>query len=185
MSGAVKGTRWRGSNLCGAARAASTGLAYHYLGGVEEARDLTQDAFVRVYQQLEAYNGYGFMAWLLRLTRNLCIDELRRRRARPPSEDLVAEDHEEAMPDTAPDPEESWVTSTRKRLVYDALRRLTGPSREMILLKEIQGLQFKEIAQLLGVPIGTAKSRSNRARVELAREVLAIDPSYGVSARES
>ena len=153
-------------------------LAYHYLGGVEQARDLTQEVFVRVYQQLGTYKGDGFMAWLLRITRNLCIDQMRRQRARPPAEDLVAEDNEWALPDTAPDPEQSWLRDGKKRLVYDALRRLNGLSREMILLKEIQGLQLKEIAEMLGVPIGTVKSRSNRARVELARQVIAIDPSY-------
>ena len=116
------------------------GLAYHYLGDVEGARDLTQEVFVRVYQQLGTYEGDGFMAWLLRITRNLCIDQIRRRKARPQAEDLLAEENEWAMPDTAPDAEQSWLTDGKKRLVYDALRRLNGPSREMILLKEIQGL---------------------------------------------
>jgi RNA polymerase sigma-70 factor (ECF subfamily) len=153
-------------------------LACHYLGGVEPARDLTQEVFVRIYQQLRTYEGTGFMAWLLRITRNLCIDQIRRRKARPPAEDLLAEDNEWAMPDTAPDPEQSWLRDGRKRLVYEALRHLNGPSREMILLKDIQGLQLKEIAIMLGLPIGTVKSRSNRARVELARQVIAIDPSY-------
>ncbi len=120
-------------------------LAYHYLGGVEQARDLTQEVFVRIYQQLGTYEGNGFMAWLLRITRNLCIDQIRRRKARPPAEDLLAEDNEWAMPDTAPDPEQSWLRDGKKRLVYDALRQLNGPSREMILLKEIQGLKFKEL----------------------------------------
>ena len=98
--------------------------------------------------------------------------------ARPPAEDLLAEDNEWSMPDTAPDPEQSWLRDGRTRLVYEALRHLHGPSREMILLKEIQGLRLKEIAEMLGLPIGTVKSRSNRARVELARQVIAIDPSY-------
>ena len=62
--------------------------------------------------------------------------------------------------------------------MYEALRHLTGPNREMILLKDIQGLQLKEIAEMLGLPISTVKSRSNRARMELARQVIAIDPSY-------
>ena len=154
-------------------------LAYHYLGDVEPARDLTQEVFVRIHQQLGSYKGNGFMVWLLRITRNLCIDQIRRRnKARPPAEDLLAEDNEWAMRDTAPDPEQSWLWDGRTRLVYEALRHLNGPSRELILLKEIQGLQLKEIAEMLGLPIGTVKSRSNRARVELARQVIAIDPSY-------
>jgi RNA polymerase sigma-70 factor (ECF subfamily) len=82
------------------------------------------------------------------------------------------------MADTAPDPEQSWVADTRKRLVYEALRQLNGQNREMILLKEIQGLALKEIADMLGLPLGTVKSRSNRARVELAKQVIALDPSY-------
>ena len=133
---------------------------------------------MRIYQQLGTYEGNVFMAWLLRITRNLCIDQIRWRKARPPAEDLLAEENEWAMPDTAPDPEQSWLRDGRKRLVYEALRHLNGPSREMILLKDIQGLQLKEIAEMLGLPIGTVKSRSNRARVELARQVIAIDPSY-------
>ena len=131
---------------------------------------------MRIYQQLRTYEGNGFIAWLLRITRNLCIDQIRRRKARPPAEDLLAEDNEWAMPDTAPDPEQSWLRDGRKRLVYEALRHLNGPSREMILLKDIQGLQLKEIATMLGLPIGTVKSRSNRARVELARQVIAMEP---------
>ncbi|MBQ90760.1 MAG: hypothetical protein CL441_04960 [Acidimicrobiaceae bacterium] len=86
------------------------GLAYHYMGGAEEAHDAAQEVFVRVYQQLGSYQGDGFMAWLLRITRNHCIDQIRRRKARPPAEDLLADEHEWAMPDTAPDPEETWMT---------------------------------------------------------------------------
>ena len=160
------------------------GLAYHYLGSVEDARDITQEAFVRVYRQLGSFKGDRFMAWLLRITRNLCIDQLRRRTARPPLEDLRADEHDRAMPPgTAPNPEQAWLANARKRIVYEALERLNGTSREMILLKDIQGLQLNEIARMLGVPIGTVKSRSNRARLELARHVIAIDPSYAGRSR--
>ncbi len=160
------------------------GLAFHYLGSVEDARDVTQEAFVRVYRQLDAFEGGRFLAWLLRITRNLCIDQLRRRKARPPAEDLRAGEDDAVTPaDMAPNPEQAWLTDGRKRTVYAALARLSGTSREMILLKEIQGLRLEEIARLLGVPLGTVKSRSSRARVELARQVVAIDPSYADSSR--
>ncbi len=155
------------------------GMAYHYLGRVEDAQDMTQDVFVRVYQRLDTYHGDGFMAWLLRVTRNRCIDQLRRSRARPPAQDVPVENDDWTLPDKAPDPEQSWLTDTRKRLVYDALRQLSGRSREMILLKDIQGLQFTEIAEMLALPVGTVKSRSHRARIELARQVITLDPSYG------
>ncbi len=160
------------------------GLAWHYLGSVEDARDVTQEAFVRVYRQLDTFEGGRFLAWLLRITRNLCIDQLRRRKARPPAEDLRAgEDDRVAPADKAPTPEQAWLTDGRKRTVHAALARLSGTSREMILLKEIQGLRLEEIARLLGVPLGTVKSRSSRARVELARQVVAIDPSYADPSR--
>jgi RNA polymerase sigma-70 factor (ECF subfamily) len=151
---------------------------YHYLGRFEDARDVTQEVFVRVYQQLDKCHGDGFMAWLLRIARNHCIDQLRRKKARPPTEDLLVDDGQWTMADTAPNPEKSWVADSRKRLVYDALRQLNGQNREMILLKEIQGLALQEIADMLGLPLGTVKSRSNRARVELAKKVVALDPSY-------
>jgi RNA polymerase sigma-70 factor (ECF subfamily) len=116
---------------------------------------------------------------LLRITRNHCIDQIRRKKARPPAEDLLVDDGQWTMADTAPNPEQSWVADSRKRLVYDALRQLNGQNREMILLKEIQGLALQEIADMLDLPLGTVKSRSNRARVELAKQVVALDPSYG------
>ena len=160
------------------------GLAWHYLQSVEDARDVTQEAFVRVYRQLDAFEGGGFMAWLLSITRNLCIDQLRRRKTRPPAEDVRADEDEGAAPaDTAPDPEQAWLTDARKRTVHAALARLSRASREMILLKEIQGLRLQEIARMLGLPIGTVKSRSSRARVELARQVIAVDPSYAAPSR--
>ena len=159
------------------------GLAYHYLGSVEDARDAAQEAFVRVYRQLGSFEGDRFMAWLLRITRNLCIDQLRRRRTRPPAEDLRADDDDTAPRNPAPDPEQAWLTDARRRVVHQALRRLDGANREVILLKDIQGLKVDEIAGMLGLPAGTVKSRAHRARLELARQVVAIDPSYGVASR--
>ena len=160
------------------------GLAYHYLGNVEDARDVAQEAFVRVYRQLASFEGNHFRAWLLRITRNLCIDHLRRRRTRPPAEDLRADAEDDAAPrDTAPSPEQAWLTGARRRMVHEALRRLDGAHREVILLKDIQGLKLDEIAGMLGLPLGTVKSRAHRARLELARQVIAIDPSYGEATR--
>ncbi len=155
------------------------GLAYHYLGSVEDARDVAQEAFVRAYRQLGSFDGDRFMAWLLRITRNLCIDQLRRRRTRPPAEDVRADgDGDTAPRDAAPSPEQAWLADARRKLVHQALQRLDDANREVILLKDIQGFKLGEIAGMLGLPIGTVKSRAHRARLELARQVIAIDPSY-------
>ncbi len=154
------------------------GLSYHYLRDAEEARDATQEVFIRVYRRLDTFTGEGFLPWLLQLSRNCCVDRLRRLKARPPLTDLPCESGP-ALPDSRPGPEEAWLTDSRKRLVHRARGEMSENNREMILLKEIQGLNFREISEMLGLPIGTVKSRSNRARLELAQKVLALDPSYG------
>ncbi|MCZ6649238.1 MAG: sigma-70 family RNA polymerase sigma factor [Acidobacteria bacterium] len=155
--------------------------ALQYVRDTDEALDLAQDIFVRVYKRLETFQGHEtFLPWLMRLARNAAIDHLRRRKARPPRRDVQVEDNP-PLPDTSPLPDANWESKGRRQLVHNAMGQLTSTNREMILLKEIQGLNLKEIAELLGIPVGTVKSRSNRARLELARVILALDPSAGMS----
>lgn len=147
------------------------GLAYHYLGNSEDARDLAQEVFVRIYQKItQLPDAGGFLPWIVRITRNACIDQMRRKKVRPPVRDIEAEDMVD-LPAVGKNPEEQYSENSRRRLVYRALRELTGLNREIILLKEIQELSFEEIASMLKVPLGTVKSRSNRARIELARKL--------------
>jgi RNA polymerase sigma-70 factor (ECF subfamily) len=154
-------------------------VAYHYLRDAEEARDQAQEIFIRVYERLHTFRGEErFLPWMLRLARNACIDRLRRRAARPPGADLRIEDDLEVAVE-APDAEALFEAESRRRLLYRALDRMSEKHREMILLKEIQGLQLEELASLLGLPLGTVKSRSSRARLELAETLLGLDPSYG------
>ncbi len=155
-------------------------IAYHYVQDTGEASDISQEAFVRVYQKLDTFGDGAFLPWLVQIVRNLCIDHLRRRKTRPPLSDVLVEDDGETLGLSAHSlgPDEVSVRDSRRRLVYKALRRLTDQARELILLKEIQGLKLREIAELLAVPVGTVKSRSNRARLELAEQVVRLDPSY-------
>lgn len=149
----------------------------HYLGDLEEARDVAQDVFVRLYEHLDSFSGGDtFKPWLLRMARNASIDRLRRMKARPPASDVPAED---AMLSGTDDPERSAETEARERLLRRAVAQLGDKNREVLLLKEIQGLKVEEVAQLLGLPIGTVKSRSNRARLELAAAIRKLDPSFG------
>ena len=155
------------------------GLAYHYLRDSEEARDLAQEIFVQVYRKLDTFReNENFVPWMLRVGRNLCIDRLRRIKARPPAEDVTLGEGVE-IADTGATPEDSAETEGCRRLVYRALDGMSEKYREVILLKDIQGLKLDEIAELLHEPVGTIKSRSNRARHELASRVRALDPSYG------
>jgi RNA polymerase sigma-70 factor (ECF subfamily) len=155
------------------------GLALHYLRDPEEARDTAQEIFVQIYRKLDTFReDRNPIPWILRVGRNLCIDRLRRIKARPPADDVPAEEASE-LTAAGPSPEESADTEARRRLVHRALDGMSEKNREMILLKEIQGLKLDEIAALLKEPLGTIKSRSNRARLELAARVRALDPSYG------
>lgn len=155
-------------------------VAYHYVKSYDEARDMAQEVFIRVYRQLHTFRGgEDMLPWLVRLTRNLCIDRLRALKARPPAEDVRVEAGA-PLAGGEPSPEESAMGEARKRMLYRALDRLSEKNREIILLKEIQGLKIEEIAEMLALPVGTIKSRSSRARIELAAKLRALDPSYGV-----
>jgi len=149
------------------------GLAYHYTTHKEDARDITQDVFVRIYQNLALIPGdAGCVPWILRIARNACIDHLRRRKARPPLWDLPADEMYD-LKATGPGPDDAHLAKVRKTMVHRALQELTDLNREIILLKEIQGLGVEAIAAILGVPVGTVKSRSSRARLELAEKLCA------------
>jgi RNA polymerase sigma-70 factor (ECF subfamily) len=152
-------------------------LATCYATDADDARDLAQDVFVRLYRTRKQWSGAGaFIPWMIRVARNVCLDRVRARKVRPPASDIPADELAD-LAGTSGSPEEEYAASSRRQLFYRALRKLTGISREMILLKEIQGLQIEEIASMLRIPLGTVKSRSNRARLELARNVLALEPS--------
>jgi len=154
------------------------GVSFHYLREKEEAKDLAQEIFVKLFRSLDKYDGGTFLPWLLRLSRNAAIDRLRRIKARPPASDIPADEAFDLKTDD-PSPEDSWMSDGRKQLVHEAMGRMSERNREMILLKEIQGLELQEISTMLKLPLGTVKSRSNRARIELARRVVELDPSYG------
>lgn len=147
------------------------GIACTYVGDSDDARDLAQEIFVRIYRHLDGCkDAERFLPWLIRISRNACIDHLRRRKARPPARDIPAES---ALRLVAPGetPDEEYVRKERLRIVETALQRLSDINREIILLKDMQGLPLDDIAGLLDLPIGTVKSRSSRARIELAKAV--------------
>ena len=155
------------------------GLARHYMRDPEEARDVAQDIFIRVYERLDSFHGgQKFVPWMLSLARNICIDRLRRIKVRTPEQAVPIEDDPQSPAD-GPSAEQQAQTGESHALLYAALDRMTDTNREIILLKEIHGLKIEEISRMLSVPVGTVKSRSNRARNELARRIRTLDPSYG------
>lgn len=155
------------------------GLARHYMRDPEEARDVAQEILIRVYERLDSFQGgEKFVPWMLSLARNCCIDRLRRLKVRAPEHPVPVEDDPQ-IPADIPTAEQELQREERHSLLYAALDKMSATNREIILLKEIQGLKIEEISTLLAVPVGTVKSRSNRARTELARRIRVLDPSYG------
>lgn len=151
------------------------GLVSHYVRSREDARDVAQEVFIRVYRSLPNFeNEDRFVPWLLRVARTAAIDHTRRRAARPPAQDLPA-DEMHALADPTPDPSERAERASERGVVRKALDRCSDLHREILVLREIQGMALNEVADLLGIPSGTAKSRAARARAELAREVIALE----------
>ena len=154
-------------------------IAFGYVGEQDEALDLAQEIFVRVWDRLDQVaDPDRFPAWLASIARNACLDHLRRRKARPPRQDIPAEEMT-SLASAAPTPEEVWISNSRQRLVHRAMQRLSDINREIIVLKDIQGLPLEDIAGLLDLPLGTVKSRSSRARVELAQAIVDLGGGPG------
>jgi RNA polymerase sigma-70 factor (ECF subfamily) len=151
------------------------GFALHYLRDHEEARDAAQEIFIKMYQHLNGFrDGRAFLPWMLRLARNCCIDRIRSRNARPQDHGATVErEIDRASADASP--EQSLLEGARRALLYRALATLTAANREIVLLKDIQQLRLTEISTRLGLPMGTVKSRSNRARCELAKAVRSLE----------
>ncbi len=147
------------------------GLSLGLVHNPEDARDLVQDTFVRAFKSLELYDlDRPFLAWLLSVCRNLCIDFLRRRRY---SYSLDAE--KDGQPMQVPDPRERADRPTldgeTRSLIWEALGQLSDEHREVLVLKDMQELEYGEIAQILNIPQGTVASRVYYARRSL-RETL-------------
>jgi RNA polymerase sigma-70 factor (ECF subfamily) len=150
------------------------GMAYRFVGRVDEAEDLTQDIFVKVYQNLERFREQegAFTTWLTTVARNHAIDHYRRRR-----EEHARRAEEPALLEQAVATEDGPLRllerQDRAQEVHRGLRSLPAELREPVILCDLQGLPYEEIAALLKVPLGTVKSRINRGRLELARRLRA------------
>ena len=151
------------------------GFALHYLRDPEEARDAAQEIFIKMYQHLPGMrDGRTYLPWMLRLARNCCIDRIRSRKARP-HDFLATADVLADQAASGPSAEESMIETARRGLLYRALAKLTAANREIVLLKDIEQLKLEDISTRLGLPLGTVKSRSNRARSELAKAVRSLE----------
>jgi len=148
------------------------GLCYRFTASGSEAQDLTQEVFLRVYRSLKSFRSTeGSLAtWLTRVTRNLLIDHYRRTRR-----DRMTDSIEDQLPVL----EESLAASARpdgmvagreaSEILQTALQKLSPELRESVILRDLEGMEYREISEVLRIPEGTVKSRLNRGRAELAK----------------
>lgn len=155
-------------------------IAYRFCGRVEEAEDLTQEIFVKVYQRLDRYQSAdgAFGAWLSAVSRNHAIDHYRRGREERLHQ-IDAPLDLERLATSGAGQQKRLERQERVDFVRRGIRALPRDLREPLILCDLQGLSYDEIAQQLSVPLGTVKSRINRARVELARRLRQRRDEFG------
>lgn len=147
-------------------------IALRMTGNSEDAADMTQEAFIKAYNSLQSFRGDSkFSVWLYRIVSNVCLDFLRSKNRRPTvSLSVEDDDGEDAQLDVADESQSPELLLDRK-LTRDSVRRgldsLPPDYRQILLLREIQGLSYDEIAQALSLEVGTVKSRIFRARKRL------------------
>jgi RNA polymerase sigma-70 factor (ECF subfamily) len=154
------------------------GLCYRFTGNPTDAEDLTQDVFLKIYSNLASFDQArgSLQVWIATMTRNLLVDNFRRTRNQRATGSLDEgwESSDELRPIdrlTAREasPHESAARKELEKMVQDALARVSVELREAVILRDLQDLDYKEIAKVLGIPEGTVKSRISRGRAELAR----------------
>lgn len=148
-------------------------LALRIIGNYDDAADLAQEAFVRIYKAISSFKEQSsFSTWVYRITTNVCLDEIRKRKNRKVvyiDEDIQTDDGEmkRQVISSDPGPDEAAERSEIRRIVNDAINRLPEEQRVVITLRDLQGMSYEEIARILELPAGTVKSRINRARLAL------------------
>jgi RNA polymerase sigma-70 factor (ECF subfamily) len=154
-------------------------LCYRFTGSAVEAEDLSQDAFIKIYRTLGSFDPdkAAFTTWMTTVTRNLLVDHFRRTK-----QDRVTDSMDESsggeddgvrlsdrIEDQALRPDQRVEVNEKQRIVHQGLQQLSPELREAVILRDLQDMDYKEIAATLKVPEGTVKSRINRGRAELAR----------------
>ena len=160
-------------------------ICYRFTGSPSDAEDLTQDVFLKLYKNLSSFDTQkgSFQTWITTLARNLLVDHFRRTRLDRASDSLDATfDGEEDGPtmaerlaDPRPSQEHHVAGLELKARVQDALKQLSPELREAVILRDLEDMDYKEIAQVLRIPEGTVKSRISRGRGELARLLQRIE----------
>jgi RNA polymerase sigma-70 factor (ECF subfamily) len=154
------------------------GLCYRFTNNAADAEDLTQDVFLKIYSNLASFDTTrgSLQVWITTMTRNLLVDNFRRTRNQRATDSLDAgwDETDELRPidrltASGPSPHEKAAQKELAKMVQGALAKVSVELREAVILRDLQDMDYKEIAQVLEIPEGTVKSRISRGRAELAR----------------
>ncbi len=159
-------------------------LSYRYTCRRDEAEDLTQEIFIRVYQNLKSFrsDSGSFQSWVMRVGRNLIIDHFRRTRRFQQAAGTEEMETMNLKDEKVPDPLRKAEQLEASRFLMEGLQGLVPELKEAIILRDLEGMAYLEIAEMLGIPEGTVKSRINRARLELAKLLTRRRPQLGMQA---
>ena len=155
-------------------------LALRMMNHSEDAQDIAQEVFLKAYRSLANFDERAaFSTWLYRITHNTCIDEMRKRKGKQTyslEEELESEDGsmQRQVADAGDTPEESLLRAEQKSEILQALDTLSAEHKAAVILRDIRGMSYEEIAEIIELPMGTVKSRISRARNQMKAEILKI-----------
>lgn len=157
-------------------------VALHMLKNEDDAKDVAQDTLIKIYKKLKDFNGKSsFSTWIYRITVNTSLDHLRKIKREKEFQQKVNEHDDELKqefldkPEHSGQPEKELLKKEKVKALYAAMERLKPDQKSVIVLRDIQGLSYKEIAQIIDATEGTVKSRLNRARSKLKDELLEME----------
>ena len=143
-------------------------LCFRLAGDKEDAMDCTQEAMLRIWRALSSYRKEAsFMTWIYRITTNTCLDVLRKKKVRPQVSLDALTDAGFTVKDENGNPEDYAITQARRLALQAGIQALTPDMRAALVLRDIQGFSYEEVAVILDTPLGTVKSRINRGRERL------------------
>ena len=146
-------------------------IAYHFTLKREDAEELSQEIFLKLFENLDRYDGgFPLVAWVLSVSRNLCIDRYRRKK-RERSFRFVSDEAVTSLLPSGDDPSSLALKKERTQMLFSALADVPEDLAEILILRDLNGLAYDEIGKALELPEGTVKSRLFRARAEVARRI--------------
>lgn len=153
-------------------------IAYRMMGDSQRAADATQDAFLTAYRRLETYMGGNFKAWLMKIVTNTCYDALRYEKRRPAThlDDLTPDgiDDDPPIPDPTPTPEQHLQASELQQAIQQCIDALNDDQRLVLVMSDVEGYPYQDIADHLNTQLGTVKSRLSRARASVRQCLQAV-----------